>query len=399
MGGLFFLQAHAIALWFVPFSFVLKTHGLARLIPWAFATSAVAAFVSPMLAGTLADSHFSPNRVLRWLSTGMAVLLSATFLAIEHGWNQVLILVLIQLFQFCFAPSWGVASTLVLAQLPNPGRQFGPLRAWGTFGWMAAGLVVSLVMHADGSTLPGFASAVCWAGVAAFTFLLPDVPPRKVPLSVSGGALFGFETFRLLKDPQHRALFLTAGLLSIPLAAFYPYTPMHLQDLGVSKVSAAMSLAQIFEAIAMFAMAPILAAFRLRPLFVFAISIAVLRYALFALNTSWGLISGILLHGICFTLFFIPAQIYIEKRIARDLRFRAQALLTLLIGGFGNLIGYLGCGALHSVFTSDGQTNWPLYWGALAVSVVLVGVYFFAAYRPLRSHAGELVAVDSAAEC
>jgi len=399
MGGLFFLQAHAIALWFVPFSSILKEHGLGNLTPWAFATSAVAAFVSPMLAGTLADSHFSPNVVLRWLCTGMAVLLSLTFLAIERGWNQYLILVLIQLFQFCFAPSWGVASTLVLAQLRDPGRQFGPLRAWGTFGWMAAGPLVSLVLHADGSTLPGFVSAVCWAGVAAFTFFLPSVQPKEVAERVSGGSLFGLETFRLLRDPQHRALFLTAGLLSIPLAAFYPYTPMHLQELGIAQVSAAMSLAQVFEAVAMFAMAPILTAVRLRPLFVFAIFVAVLRYVLFGLNARWALITGILMHGICFTLFFIPAQIYVEKRIARELRFRAQALLTLLIGGFGNLFGYLGCGALHSLCSSGDRTDWPLYWGVLAASVCFVGAYFLAAYRSSGSSAGELVATKSTAGC
>ena len=352
-----------------------------------------------MLAGTLADRHFSPNVVLRWLCAGMAALLFLTFLAIERGWNQYLILVLIQMFQFCFAPSWGVASTLVLAQLSDPGRQFGPLRAWGTFGWMAAGPFVSLVLHADGSTLPGFASAACWAGVAVFTFFLPNVPPKKTLDRVSGGALFGLETFRLLRDPQHRALFLTAALLSIPLAAFYPYTPMHLQDLGIERVSAAMSLAQVFEAVAMFAMAPILTAFRLRPIFVSAIFAAVLRYVLFGLDSRWALISGILMHGICFTLFFIPAQIYIEKRVARDLRFRAQALLTLLIGGFGNLIGYLGCGALHSLCSSGGRTDWPLYWGVLAASLLCVWVYFLAAYRPGVSAAGELVATKSAAEC
>ncbi len=389
---LFFLQAHAIALWFVPFSSVLKAHGLEHLTAWAFATGAVAAFISPMLTGALADRHLSATVILRGLALGMAALLFLTFWAVEHQWHSFAILGLVQLLQFCFAPGWGVTTMLVLAQLPDPGRQFGAVRVWGTFGWMAAGPLVSLVLQADGSTLCGFASAVAWLGVAGLTFGLPRVAPEAAKSPLNWKSLFGFETFVILRDPQHRALFLTAGLFSVPLAAFYPYTPMHLQDLGVQKTSVAMAMGQIFEAVSMYAMAPLLTRFRLRSLFIFAISVALLRYLLFASNTLSGVLVGILLHGICFSLFFIPAQIYIEHRISRELRFRAQALMTLLIGGFGNLFGCLGCGALRSVCTRNGITNWPMYWLVLAGAVALVGAYFLLAYRPRGAGAGELVA-------
>jgi hypothetical protein len=63
------------------------------------------------------------------------------------------------------------------------------------------------------------------------------------------------------------------------------------------------------------------------------------------------------------------------------MRFRAQALMTLLISGFGNLLGYLGCGALRGWCEAGGQTRWGLYWGVLAGAVAAVGVYFRLAYR------------------
>ncbi len=391
LGGLFFLQAHAIALWFVPFSSVLQSHGLGHLTPWAFASGALAAFVSPMLTGTLADRHLSATIILRYLALGMGLLLFCAFWAIEHNWSQWSILALIQLVQLCFAPSWGVTSMLVLAQLPDPGRQFGGLRVWGTYGWLLAGPVVSLVLNADGSTLSGFVSAFAWFAVAALTIALPKVPPQASKTPLTFKTLFGWETFALLKDPQHRALFLTAGFLSIPLAAFYPYTPLHLQDLGVHKLSAAMSLGQVFEIVCMYAMGSLLAALRLRTLFLFAIATAVVRYILFATNITACVIVGILLHGICFTLFFIPAQIYIEHRIPREMRFRAQSLMTLLVSGFGNLLGCLGCGGLRSLCTQDGRTDWTLYWSLLAGGVTVVGAYFLVAYRTPHTGAGELV--------
>jgi len=393
--AVFFLQAHGIALWFVPLSSVLKSHGLGHLIPWAFASGAVASFISPMITGTLADRHLSANFILRGLSLGMAVLLTLTFWAIEHRWSEMAIMLLLQLLQFCFVPGWGVTTTLVLAQLADPGRQFGAIRVWGTFGWMAAGPVVSWILQADGSAACGYAAALAWLALAALTLLLPAVQPRAARSPFTWRMLFGFETLAILRHSQHRALFVSAGLLSIPLAAFYPYTPLQLQDLGVQKTSVAMALGQVFEAASMYAMAPLLLRFKLRSLFVFAIGVAALRYILFASNCLGGVIAGILLHGVCFTLFFIPAQIYIEQRIARELRFRAQALMTLLISGFGNLLGFLGCGALRRACTPATSTDWALYWLILAGIVGCVGLYFMLAYRPSHETPGELVHAKS----
>ena len=391
LSGLFFLQALAIALWFVPLSSVLKAQGMAPLIPWAFAAGAVASFISPMITGTLADRHLSANVILRGLALGMAFLLGLTYWAIERRWNPYLVLALIQLLQLCFAPGWGVTSMLVLAQLDDPARQFGSIRVWGTLGWISAGPLVSMMLRADGSTKTGFAAAIAWLGVAALTFVLPSVPPQATRTPLNWRTLFGVETFEILRDPQHRALFLSAGLLSIPLAAFYPYTPMHLQDLGIEATTLAMALGQVFEVVSMFAMGAMLTRFRLRSLCLFAITVAALRYLVFASNNITGVLIGILLHGICFTLFFIPAQIYIEQRIPKELRFRAQALMTLLITGFGNLFGYLGCGVLRSACTTALLTNWPLYWMTLAVGVVAVGAYFCLAYRAREESPGEVV--------
>ncbi len=384
LSTLFFLQAHAIALWFVPFSTVLQGHGLGWLTPYAFAATGVAAFISPMLTGVLADRHLSATRLLRYMSLAISVSLVLTFLAIERRWSGGWILGLVQIQQLCSAPAWGLTSMIVLARLPDPARQFGAIRAWATYGWLVAGLIISLVLAADSSTLCGFTAAAAWLVVAGFTYFLPDVSPQVTRAGWRWRDLLGLETFVLLRHPRHRAVFVTAGLLSIPLAAFYAYTPLHLQDLGITKVSAVMSLGQVTEALAMYALAPLLARCRLQTLFSLAILTSTLRYALFAVGHPAGVFTGIALHGICFTFFFIPAQIYIEQRIDRTLRFRAQALMTLLVGGFGNLLGYLGCGWWRAACVSGGQTFWREYWGGLTVAVVLVGAYFAWAYRGLE---------------
>jgi lipoprotein signal peptidase len=80
-------------------------------------------------------------------------------------------------------------------------------------------------------------------------------------------------------------------------------------------------------------------------------------------------------------LVFVTAQIYLNHRIDSAWRSRAQALLTLMNGGIGNLIGYLGTGWWFDACTPANQTHWPVFWGALAALVAGVMIYFLAAYR------------------
>jgi len=63
--ALFFLQGAALGMWFVPLSNVLDAHGLHDIRPLAFAASALAAFISPLIFGAMADRHASPVLVLR----------------------------------------------------------------------------------------------------------------------------------------------------------------------------------------------------------------------------------------------------------------------------------------------------------------------------------------------
>lgn len=72
--------------------------------------------------------------------------------------------------------------------------------------------------------------------------------------------------------------------------------------------------------------------------------LGVVRFALCALDGPGWLLAGISLHGCSFTLVFITAQIYLDERVDRAWRARAQALLSLMMSGVGSLLGYLGGG-------------------------------------------------------
>ena len=380
LSALFFLHAMAMGMWFVPLSTVLDAHGLQNIKAYAYATSGIAAFISPLIFGAMADRHASPVKVLRGLAlgTGLTMLLACT--AIQQRWSPWLVLAIIQVQALFFAPTWSISSTIVFARLRDSGRQFGPIRAVATLGWMAGCVLVS-VMHADTTTLAGYSAALTWLLLAAFTFLLPAVAP---PASAEGLTLrqrLGLDALTLLKNRDHRVVFITAALFSIPLAAFYPFTPPHLRALGLERTTAWMALGQVTEIIAMLGLAGLLARWRLKWIFAAGLGFGLLRYILCAGDGRMLVLTGVLLHGFAFSLVFITAQIYLDQRVDSAWRARAQALFALMTGGVGNLIGYLGTGGWFLACTRGDGMRWSLFWGGLAAVVAVVLVYFLATYR------------------
>jgi hypothetical protein len=146
-----------------------------------------------------------------------------------------------------------------------------------------------------------------------------------------------------------------------------------------------MTLGQETEIIAMFSLGTLLLRWRLKWIFACGLSLGLLRFALSAMNGKLWVLAGVLLHGCSFTLVLITAQIYLEERIDAAWRARAQALLTLMTSGVGNLLGYLGTGWWFSACTHPSGTHWPLFWGGLGGAVGAVMAYFLTAYRGIGS--------------
>ena len=384
---LFFIQGAALGMWLVPLSNVLAAHGLDAIRPYAFATSALAAFISPLIFGAMADRHASPVNVLRGLSLATALTMALATLAIKAHINPWLVLGLIQLQAFCSSPMWSISSSIVFARLADAGKEFGPIRAMATIGWMAGCWSISL-LNADASTMAGFSAALMWLLVSGFTYFLPRMETPRIISKLTWVQRFGLDALTLLKKKDHRVVFIMTVLFSIPLAAFYPYAPPHLRELGLQHTTAWMSLGQVSEIVAMFSLSALFLKWRLKWVFACGLGFGVARFAFSALNTKGWLLLGVALHGVSFTMVMITAQIYLDQRVDPSWRSRAQALLSLMNSGIGNLLGYLGTGWWFAHCTRLIGTNWTLFWGGLSLSVAGVLVYFLIAYRGIAARAG-----------
>jgi len=115
----------------------------------------------------------------------------------------------------------------------------------------------------------------------------------------------------------------------------------------------------------------------------------VLRYALFAFGAPdtvvWMILSGVILHGICYDFFFVAGFIYIDKKAAKDIRAQAQGFVVLATYGLGMLIGTQVAGLLFNGMINPASPNvlsqWQSFWYIPAVLAAAVMVFFAVMFR------------------
>lgn len=377
---LMFLMGMASAIWMVPLGALLQAYGYTSLWPFVFATMATASLISPLIFGALADRHFSPIIVLRWLCLASAFLMTAAALAIKGHSSTLPLLLLIQLLSLCTAPQASIITSIVFLRLREAKSDFGPIRSLGAIGWVAGCWLVSLC-GADGSYISGILGALSLLLLSGITFFLPKTPPIPSEDHLSWQERLGLDALILLKNPNHRVLFLTSALLSIPLSVFYPVTPLYLRELGFEHTSALMTLGQVLEIGASISLARLCIRWPLKRIFLLGLFASVLRFLFCAIHGKTWVLLGIALHGISFAFFFVTAQIYLGIRIETSWQVRAQALFGVMTNGVGNLVGFLASGWWFHLCTQAGSTRWGIFWSGCAAIALLITLYFLSCYH------------------
>lgn len=377
---LFFLHAAAMAAYAVPFPNVLKAYGLKDLVAFAVGTGSVAAFISPMIAGSLADRRVAPERLLAVLCTLAGTLLILVHVAVQQQWGPKVFLSLMMAYALCNAPGFSLVTSIVLSRLSDARREFGPIRVWATWGWMIASLAIGALLL-DHSPVAGYIGGGIFLAEAAYCLTLRPTrpPPDKAPRRLRD--FFGWEALALLRHPDHRMIFLTAALFSALMSSYYIYTVRHLEAAGDPMPSATMSLAQLCEGFATFGLAAVLLRFRIKWLLTAGLLIGVLRYILMTFDVRPALVASVCLHGPLFVVFYLTCQIYLEQRVDPRIRTQSQALLSLMNNGIGNALGYLATLWWFRQCEQGDTVDWPRFWSVLAVTGMALTVFFIVSYK------------------
>ena len=394
-----FLQFFIWGSWYVTVGNFIKSEAVGWAdadVGWAYQVGPIAAVVSPLFLGMIADRFFASERVLATMHLlGGIVMFSLPAVAGDgatsdtFGW-------LLLVYMLCYMPTLGLSNTVAFHSITNQEKQFPVIRVFGTLGWIVAGVVVSKFLGADEDSLQFQVAGGASILLAAFSLTLPHTPPPAKGQSASVADLLGLRSVALMKDPSFAVFMIASFLVCIPLAAYYAYAPIFVSATGFEAPGYTMSFGQWSEVIFMLAMPLFFARLGVKWMLAVGMLAWVVRYGLFSMaaddQVQWMVLGGILLHGICYDFFFVTGQIYVDKFASRELRGQAQGFLVLMTQGLG-----LGLGATLATDLKDQVTtktdagvevvDWAQFWWSPALFAGAVLLVFVAVFRGRKSAA------------
>lgn len=350
----------------------------------AFSTQSWGAIIAPFIIGLIADRFFNAERILGVLHIIGAVLMYLMSQATDSAVFYPYVLG----YMIAYMPTLALVNSVAFNQMKDPSKDFPFIRVWGTIGWIVAGLLISFAFGWDSqeSIAAGLLkntfvmTAIASAVLGLFSFTLPKTPPSAKGEKVAIKDILGLEALDLLKDRNFLVFFLSSVLICIPLAFYYQNLSPFLTESGVEKSTALASIGQVSEVVFMLLLPFFFKKFGFKKTILVGMLAWTLRYLLFAYGNTGDLffmiITGIVLHGICYDFFFVSGQIYTDSKAGPKIKSAAQGLITLATYGVGMLVGFYVAGKITDANIVGEGHDWNSVWVFPAIFAAAVFVIF-----------------------
>lgn len=351
----------------------------------AYGTQCLGAIAAPFIIGMIADRFFPAQKilgVLHLLGAGLLYLLS-TETQFGSFYTSLLI------YMILYMPTLALVNSIALRQVTDAEKEFSGIRMWGTIGWIVSGLIIGWMAWESNPTNLGITfrvAAIVSAAFGLYSFFLPNTPPPKAGQQVSVSEILGLDALKILRDRNYLIFFIASILICIPLAFYYGQANQFLNEVGMAKAAAKMTLGQVAETLFLFLMPWFFARFGTKQMILIGMFAWILRYALFSYGDAganiWMLYTGIILHGICYDFFFVTGQIYTDQVAGPRVRSAAQGLITLATYGVGMYIGFYIAGLYVDKYkVGDAGHDWQTIWIFPCLFAAGVALLFLVSFR------------------
>jgi MFS family permease len=375
LSAMMFLQFFIWGAWYPLVFGYLPSLGFGPWEQWLIlSTFNLAALVALFFSTQFVDRNFAAEKFLAFsmLVAGLAML-GLFFIQKPEGeesapfWPFFGLILVHCLF---YVPTISITNSIAFANLRDPQKEFGPVRLWGTIGWIAAAWPMFFVL-VDWANVPGFGETgvTDWLGkvlgtaksgaaaraatsytfvvggaaallLAAFSLVLPHTPPK--PATETRESLAWLEAMKLLRYPFVLVLFIVTFLDSAIHQCYFFWTARYLEyGVGIqsSLIMPIMSFGQVAEIITLAILGYVLKGLGWRFTMIIGILGHAVRFAVFAFFPEWIPATAVnILHGICYAFFFATVYMFVDEYFPKDARASAQGLFNALILGIGPFV-------------------------------------------------------------
>lgn len=383
------------------------------------AAGAIGLWVAPIVTGQICDRWMNMERYLALAHLFGGITLLAIPVAVEAGWLNA-VFWLLGLFAALYLPTMPLASALSFRHLPQPDRQFGQVRVWGTVGWILSGIGLSVwlqwedaqhwlretfpstenAVHAINrviSALPGPTSddafhiaALLSFALSSFCVFLPPTPPARTPR----GRFAPLVVLKMFTERSFVVLTIFSFLLALVIPLYSLAVPALLEQQHFHRdwVPAVMTIGQISEFPALLLLPFFLRKYGLRGTFICGMVAWLIRYTIFAFEPPVGItLAAVALHGVCHVFLVIVIQLYIDAHCPPDRKASAQNLFAFLTMGVATPIGLVLSQPLVQSARggADDVVHFSRVFGVPAL-LLLVAIYlFWLTFPKLKRDLGE----------
>ncbi|MEV0601824.1 MFS transporter [Streptomyces sp. NPDC050315] len=385
LGLMMVLEFLVFGSWYPTIGLVLSRNGLGDLIGLVFVFSAVAAVISPMFVGALADRFFPAQKVFGVLHLAGAALLLFLPSAVRSG-NDALFLILLFAFTLFFQPTQAMPNNIAFVHLGDRHHVFPYIRALGTASWIVAGLIVGQTGLSASPVI--FYLTAGWAVVlGVYSFTLPATPPQQRDVKFKPGDFVGIGAFALFRRRNFLVLMGCMLLISVPIAIYNAYGSTYLSVAGIENVASVMSIGQACELVFILVLPLMLRTMGYRGVLITGLVCWIVRCGLFLAmdgGPHWLAFVVVGMHGACNDFFMITACMYVDRMVSPALKAQAQALVFFMSIGVGQGIGALIAGLIYNDVIGNSAVaslgDWDTLWlvaGAVSVAATAVFVALF----------------------
>ncbi len=337
-------------------------------IAFAVAMPQLARIVAPGLWGWLADAwgaRYPGARRAIVVFSSFVVLAGFVAIFFQEGAGAIaLTLFLMSMFSAGAAP---LVEALTFAVLEGRSGQYGPIRLWGSVGFIVAVLGIGAWLDQGESwSLIAIAIALA-AAVCMISFALPVGPP---PQAQHRGARLG----AVLRRPDVLAFFGACFCMTAAHGTMYVFFSIYLEQAGYSKtlIGALWTVGVVAEIVLFLRLPQLLRRFSLRALLLASFVCAIVRF----LAIGWGIASlallgaAQLLHAATFGVFHASCVAAVHRLFPGPLAARGQALYSSIAYGLGGAAGSLLAGWTWVALGASASFVVSALFGALGAALV-----------------------------